>query len=78
MTDDKIERASEAAHNAWLAEKLRRLREAYPNISPHLLTWPNERGFEQLKPWAEIPDDVKEFDRIVIRACLQAIEDTRS
>lgn len=55
-----LEECSEAAHNEWLAEKRRR----------GVTTWPNERGFEQMVPYAECPEDVKEFDRIVIGAIM--------
>jgi hypothetical protein len=63
FTEDDIETMSEAAHNAWLAEKQRR----------GVVTWPNERGFEQMVPYAQCPDDVKEFDRVVVRAIAEAM-----
>lgn len=56
--DDLTEALSEAAHNAWLAEKKSR----------GVTSWPNERGFEQMVPYDECPEDVKEFDRVVLRA----------
>lgn len=55
---DTIESLCEAAHNAWMEEKKAR----------GVTTWPNERGFEQLVPYDQCPEDVKEFDRVVIRA----------
>lgn len=58
-----IERMAEAAHNAWLAEKQAR----------GVTTWPNERGFEQMVPYADCPDDIKEFDRIVVAAIAAAM-----
>jgi hypothetical protein len=36
-------------------------------------SWPNERGFEQMVPYDELPEDVKEFDRVVIRAVMDTI-----
>lgn len=53
-----IERMAEVAHNEWLAEKRRR----------GVTTWPNERGVEQMVPYDDLGEDVKEFDRIVVRA----------
>lgn len=55
---DVIEEMAEAAHNAWFAEKKAR----------GVTTWPNEHGFEQMVPYDECPEDVKEFDRVVVRA----------
>jgi hypothetical protein len=51
-----LEQCAEAAHNAWMAEKMRR----------GVTTWPNELGDEQLRPYDELAESVKEFDRIVI------------
>lgn len=62
-TSEYIERLAAAAHDAWLAEKRRR----------GVGSWPNERGFEQMVPYAELPEDVREFDRIVVRAMLGAL-----
>lgn len=59
-----LEQCSEAAHNEWLAEKKRR------GVS----TWPNERGFEQMVPYADCPEDVKEFDRIVVGAIMRVLK----
>lgn len=58
-----LEQCSEAAHNEWLAEKRRR----------GVTTWPNERGFEQMVPYADCPEDVKEFDRIVVGAIMRVL-----
>lgn len=58
-----LEECAEAAHNAWLAEKRRR----------GVTTWPNERGFEQMVPYSECPEDVKEFDRVVVDAILKSL-----
>lgn len=59
-----IEMLAEAAHNEWMAEKQRR----------GVTSWPNERGFEQMVPYHELSEDVKEFDRIVVRAMIDVIE----
>lgn len=55
-----LEECAEAAHNKWLAEKRRR----------GVTTWPNERGFEQMVPYDQCPEDVKEFDRVVVGAIM--------
>lgn len=55
-----IEPLAESAHNEWLAEKKRR----------GCTSWPNERGFEQMVPYDQLEEDVKEFDRVVVRAML--------
>jgi hypothetical protein len=56
-----------AAHDAWYAEKARRLAAAGLPAS-----WPSETGEEQLVPWANLSESVREFDRIVISAALRA------
>lgn len=58
-----LEDIAAAAHDAWLAEKRAR----------GVTSWPNERGFEQMVPYADCPEDVKEFDRIVVRAILRKL-----
>lgn len=62
MAADDVEQLAEAAHEAWMAEKRRR----------GVTSWPNEHGFEQMVPYAELSEDVKEFDRIVVRAIVQS------
>lgn len=60
---DLLEECSEAAHNEWMREKIRR----------GVTTWPNERGYEQLVPYSELSEDVKEFDRIVVGAIMKIL-----
>lgn len=52
------EQFAEAAHEAWFAEKQRR----------GVTSWPNEHGVEQMVPWAELGEDVRDFDRVVVGA----------
>lgn len=59
---------SEAAHQAWLAEKIKRLEALGVPI-----TWPSEDGTEQLVDWADLGESVREFDRIVVRAIIKSI-----
>lgn len=63
----EIDVYAKAAHEAWLAEKVRRLREMTPE-GP--ISWPNEHGVEQLVTWDELGEDVREFDRIVVQAIM--------
>lgn len=58
-----IEAFAEAAHEAWLSEKLSRLAEI---SAPE--TWLSETGEEQLVPWAVLSEPVRDFDRIVVGA----------
>ena len=65
MTDDVVERMAEVAHNEWLAEKRRR----------GVTSWPNEHGVEQMLPYSELGEDVREFDRVVVRAIATVLAD---
>jgi hypothetical protein len=58
------EAMAEAAHDAWLAEKRRR----------GVTSWPNEHGVEQMVPYAELDEDVREFDRVVVRAIAEVLD----
>lgn len=62
-----LDRLAEAAHDAWYAEKSRRLAELGRS------TWPSETGEEQLVPWSQLSEPVREFDRIVVRAILAVV-----
>lgn len=59
-----LEQCAEAAHNAWMREKMRR----------GVTAWPNELGDEQLVPYNELADSVKEFDRIVVGGIMDILE----
>lgn len=63
-----IDEAAKAAHEAWYAEKVRRIRELNPYLRDYDLTWKSEAGEEQLVPWDMLSEPVREFDRIVVRA----------
>jgi hypothetical protein len=60
-----VERSAERTHEAWLAEKLR--------LNPELTSWPDARGIEQLRPWAELDEQIREFDRVVVRSVLEVV-----
>lgn len=58
-----VEACAEAAHDAWYSEEARRLLAAFMPPS-----WPSETGEEQLVPWAELSEPVRDFDRVVVGA----------
>lgn len=64
-----VELAAERTHGAWLAEKLR--------LNPDLTSWPDARGIEQLVPWDQLDEQIREFDRVVVRSVYDIIEEVR-
>lgn len=73
--EEVIEACAEAAHEAWLREKRLRLQNLRPAVRVEALSWPSETGEEQLVPWAELSEGVRDFDRIVVRAIMGLIEE---
>lgn len=59
-----LEACAEAAHNAWMVEKKRR----------GITTWPNELGDEQLVPYDQLAESVKDFDRIVVGGIMNILK----
>jgi hypothetical protein len=68
--EEIIEACAEAAHDAWFVEKSHRLLEH--KLPP---SWPSETGEEQLVPWEMLSEPVREFDRIVVGAIIDAMEE---
>lgn len=66
-----VEACAEAAHEAWLHEKIARL-QALPH-QPGALSWPSETGEEQLVTWIVLSESVREFDRIVVGAIVDVM-----
>jgi hypothetical protein len=62
--EQALEIAAEAAHDEWMDEKVRR----------GVATWPNEEGIEQLVPYVELTEPIKDFDRIVVGAIIRRLE----
>lgn len=60
--EEIIDAFAEAAHEAWLDEKRRRL------LRVGATTWPSETGEEQLVHWDVLSESVRDFDRIVVSA----------
>jgi len=57
----EIEKMAVMEHGRWIVERLR----AGWRYGPHRR--PKEKMSPYLTPWNELPDEVKEYDRIVIR-----------
>jgi hypothetical protein len=79
---DLIEACSRAAHEAWLDEKTRRIRQLQSEDlsagrSPRRLSWPSETGEEQLVPWDSLSEPVRDFDRIVVGAIVAVMDQRR-
>jgi hypothetical protein len=77
LREEIIEACSEAAHDAWLAEKTERLRRLWTVGGVPVerqLSWPSETGEEQLVPWSELSEPVRDFDRIVVSAIYDMME----
>ena len=66
---DVINDCAKAAHDEWFVEKWDRLKTLGLPMS-----WPSEAGEEQLVPWWQLSEPVREFDRIVVRAILDELE----
>lgn len=65
-----VDACAEAAHEAWLAEKLRRIDDlGLPR------TWLAENGDEQLVGWDELAEPIRDFDRIVVGAIVDVMEE---
>lgn len=63
-----VDACAEAAHEAWLEEKLARLKALRMS-----LTWPSELGEEQLVKWSKLTESVKDFDRVVVAAIVDTM-----
>lgn len=70
-----LDRCAEAAHDAWLAEKVKRLEAVTHGGTTGRISWPSETGEEQLLPWSQLSEPVREFDRIVVAAIIGVLLD---
>jgi hypothetical protein len=59
-----VEACSEAAHDAWMEEKRQR----------GVTSWPNENGVEQLVPYSDLSEEIRDFDRIVVGAIIDIMQ----
>jgi hypothetical protein len=81
--NSKIEELSEEVHNAWMKEKLSQGFHA-PFNCPRFPLIPHdedekfvkkcEKCHTDLYPYSELPENIKEYDRVTVRAVLHAIE----
>lgn len=76
-----LEECAKAAHEAWLEEKVKRMREIYADEirlageDSVVFHWPSEAGEEQLVHWDILSEPVREFDRIVVRAIMSTLRE---
>jgi ligand-binding sensor protein len=83
--DNYIEQLSEEVHNAWMKEKLEQGFHA-PTYCPSVKLAGTEVSDEfkfmrfcekchtDLYPYSELPENTKEYDRVTVRAVLNAIK----
>jgi hypothetical protein len=83
--ESKLEFLSEQVHNAWMEEKLAQGFHA-PNDCPKKITNAQvvrtlskfqkrcDKCHTDLYPYAELPENIKEYDRVTVRAVLSAIK----
>ena len=83
----KIEELSEEVHNAWMKEKLEQGFHAPNNCTWFPLIETDETNkfvkrcekcHTDLYPYSELPENIKEYDRVTVRAVLGAIEKLES
>ena len=84
LTTDVVERAAEAVHRAWVAEQMRQGTPAHTLETCPM--WQEEYGDGEcanpkpsahhfnMVPWAELPEDAKEVNRVTARAVLAAVQ----
>ncbi len=80
MDDATLEVLAEHVHRSWMAEKQKQ------GFAKHTLTkcvdsfWPGQCGYPDDKhhpdmlPYADLAENVKEYDRATVRAVLSALE----
>ena len=78
-----IERLSDRVHQAWMAEKLKQGFADHP-FQGEQTNWPCDvprcgrsdfRHHADMLPYNDLPEHIKEYDRVTVRAVLAAIED---
>lgn len=75
-----VERLAEAAHNAWMAEKQRQgfadhtMRENYPGEC-YLCGRGDSAHHPDCRPYADLSETTKEYDRATVRAVLDALRE---
>jgi hypothetical protein len=82
--DERITEAiAEQVHEAWAAEKQRQgfanhtldmCPDKYGRDWKASCPWPDIKHHGDMLPYAQLPENVKEYDRVTARAALQGIE----
>lgn len=83
--ENYIEQLAEEVHNAWMKEKLEHgfhapkdCKNYDPNDVQHYYWDEFEKHCEEchtdLYPFPELPENIKEYDRVTVRAVLNAIK----
>ena len=80
LEEHLIEKLSEEVHNAWMKEKIEQGFHA-PNDCPALQDGDTYQKFKRycekchtdLYPYPELPENIKEYDRVTVRAVLDAL-----
>ena len=76
-TNDLTEKLSEKVHDAWMKEKAAQGFHA-PNDCPNmgkLSTAMCEKCHTDMYPYEELPENIKDYDRVTVNAVLQALDD---
>jgi len=76
-TKDLIEKLSEKVHDAWMKEKAAQGFHA-PNDCPNmgkLSTAMCKKCHTDMYPYEELPENIKDYDRVTVNAVLQALDD---
>lgn len=60
---DLIDQIAARVHDAWMAEKR----------AAGIVSRPSEDGIEQMVPYADLPEHIKDLDRATVRATLDAL-----
>jgi hypothetical protein len=76
MEDPIIEEIAEDVHKGWMAEKQKQgcADHVYTGLQAECCTRPEGKHHPDMLPYAELADNVKEYDRATARAVLQGLE----
>ena len=84
--DDLVEFLAEGSHRGWMKEKRRQGFTDHPfntvgainGPEGHICgtcVWPARRHHADMLPYAELPDHIKEYDRVTVRGVLAGIDE---
>ena len=76
--ENNIEFLSEQVHNAWMEEKIKQGFHA-PNDCPNKQALGKferhcDKCHTDLYPYSELPENIKDYDRVTVRSVLEAIK----